>query len=215
MRDAIIAAVEKEKIIAIVRGVEPARCLKVAEALYAGGIRLVEITYNASRPETAEATAAAIAAIREAYEGRMYVGAGTVITPELVELTARAGGQYIISPDTNRAVIERTRELGLVSMPGAMTPSEIMTAHWAGADFVKLFPAAQLGPGYIKAIRAPISHVKLTAVGGINEENIPAFLAAGVSGFGVGGNLANRKWIEAEEFGKITETAEKMIAALG
>ena len=98
-------------------------------------------------------------------------------------------------------------------MPGALTPSEIMTAHRAGADIVKLFPAADLGPGYLKAIRAPISHVKLMAVGGINENNIGQFLNAGAIGVGIGGNLANRTWIEAGEFCKITESAKAMVAA--
>ena len=95
-----------------------------------------------------------------------------------------------------------------------LTPSEIMTAHRAGADIVKLFPAADLGPGYLKAIRAPISHVKLMAVGGINENNIAQFLNAGAIGVGIGGNLANRIWIEAGEFYKITESAKAMVAAV-
>ena len=125
-----------------------------------------------------------------------------------------AGGLFIISPDTNTDVIKRTRELGLVSMPGALTPSEIMTAHRAGADFVKLFPAADMGPGYLKAVRAPLNHIKLMAVGGINEKNAGDFLAAGAAGVGVGGNLANRAWIEAGEFGKITAAASALVSAV-
>ena len=144
----------------------------------------------------------------------MFVGAGTVTTTELVELTAKAGGKFIISPDTNPDVIRRTRELDMVSMPGALTPTEIMTAHRAGADYVKLFPAGDLGPNYVKAVRAPISHVKMTAVGGINEKNMADFLKAGVCGFGIGGNLANKAWIEAGEFDKITETARAMVAVV-
>ena len=111
-------------------------------------------------------------------------------------------------------VIRRTRELGMVSLPGAMTPTEVMTAHRAGADFVKLFPASNLGTAYVKAVRAPISHVKLLAVGGINEDNVADFLHAGMVGAGVGGNLANKKWIEAGEFEKITETARKLLDAV-
>ena len=89
-----------------------------------------------------------------------------------------------------------------------------MTAHRAGADYVKLFPAGDLGPNYVKAVRAPISHVKMTAVGGINEKNMADFLKAGVCGFGIGGNLANKAWIEAGEFDKITETARAMVAVV-
>ncbi|MDD3347659.1 bifunctional 4-hydroxy-2-oxoglutarate aldolase/2-dehydro-3-deoxy-phosphogluconate aldolase [Oscillibacter sp.] len=214
MREETIKLVEAEKIIAIVRGVGADQCMKVADALYEGGIRLMEITFDQKNPASFQATADAIAAIGKAYEGRMLVGAGTVTTPELVELAASAGAKYIISPDVNVAVIHRTRELGLVSMPGAMTPSEVMTAHHAGADFVKLFPVGNLGTAYVKAIRAPISHVKMLAVGGINEENVADFLKAGMLGAGVGGNLANKKWIEAGEFDKITETARKLLTAV-
>ena len=111
-------------------------------------------------------------------------------------------------------VIRRTRELGMVSMPGCLTPSEIMDAHRAGADFVKLFPAADLGPGFLKAIRAPISHVPMLVVGGINEKNIGDFLAAGAAGAGIGGNLANKAWIEAGEYEKVTEVAAKLVAVV-
>lgn len=99
-------------------------------------------------------------------------------------------------------------------MPGAMTPTEIMTAHYAGADFVKLFPTGNLGADYVKAVRAPISHIKLLAVGGINEKNIADYLKVGMCGAGVGGNLANKKWIDNGEYGKITETARMLVEAV-
>jgi 2-dehydro-3-deoxyphosphogluconate aldolase/(4S)-4-hydroxy-2-oxoglutarate aldolase len=211
VREQVIQKIEEEKIIAIVRGVGPEQCMKVADALYDGGIRLMEVTYNQKDPASWQATADAIAAIGRAYEGRMFVGAGTVTTVELAELTAKAGGRFIVSPDVNVDVIRRTVELDMVSLPGAMTPTEIMTAHRAGADFVKVFPAGTLGAAYIKAVRAPISHVKLLAVGGVNEKNAAEYLAAGVMGLGVGGNLANKAWIENGEFDKITEVAGKLV----
>lgn len=205
---------EREKIIAIVRGIESEKCVKVAQALYEGGIRLMEVTYDQKAPDSWKSTAQAIGDVAKAFDGRLLVGAGTVTTPEMVKLTQVAGGQFIISPDTNVDVIRRTRELDLVSMPGALTPSEILAAHSAGADIVKLFPAANLGPGYLKAVRAPISHVKIMAVGGVNEENIGEFLAAGAVGAGIGGNLANRAWIEEGRFDKITQTARALVAAV-
>ena len=214
MRETVIAGIEREKVIAIVRGAGAEACRKVADALYQGGIRLMEVTFDQKDPDSFPATAGAIAEIAKAYEGRMLVGAGTVTTPELVDLTAKAGGRYIISPDVNEAVIRRTRELGLVSLPGAMTPTEILTAHRAGADFVKVFPAGELGTGYLKAVRAPISHVKLLAVGGINERNAAAFLKAGAVGLGVGGNLANKEWIAAGDFDKITAAARMLLEAV-
>ena len=214
MRESIIDLIEKEKIIAIVRGAEPEQCKAVAQALYAGGIRLMEITYDQKRPETWQATANAIGALAREYEGRMFVGAGTVTSPELVELTAKAGGAFIISPDTDVAVIKKTRELGLVSMPGAMTPSEIKTVHNAGADFVKLFPVGSLGAGYLKAVKAPLSHIKIMAVGGVNEENAAEFLKAGAAGLGVGGNLAKKAWIEAGEYDRLTAAAKALVEAV-
>ena len=212
--NAIIQAIEQYKIIAIVRGVESSRCMKVADALYEGGIRLLEITYDQKNPESWENTAKAIGDIAEKYKGRMYCGAGTVTKTELVEMTADAGGKYIISPNTNVEVIKRTKELGMISIPGAMTPTEILTAHDAGADFVKLFPASELGIGYMKAIRAPISHVKLVATGGINDKNAKSFLEAGAAGLGVGGSLANKKVIEAGDYHQLTEAARTLIAAI-
>ena len=214
MRELVLKTADREKIIAIVRGVESEKCLKVAQALYDGGIRMMEITYNQKAPESWETTAKAIGAIAEEFKGRMLVGAGTVTTVELVELTAKYGGSFIISPDTNAAVIRKTRELGLVSMPGAFTPTEVLQAYEAGADVVKLFPAGSLGVGYFKAICAPISHVKIMAVGGINEKNAADFIAAGAVGVGVGGNLANLSWIEKGEYHKITEAAAVLVAAV-
>ncbi|MGI5963761.1 MAG: bifunctional 4-hydroxy-2-oxoglutarate aldolase/2-dehydro-3-deoxy-phosphogluconate aldolase [Lawsonibacter sp.] len=214
MKNQTIQMIEQEKIIAIVRGIDKEQCKKVADALYEGGIRLMEVTFDQKNPASFQTTASAIQEISQAYAGRMLVGAGTVTTPELVELAAQAGGKFIISPDVNVDVIHKTCELGLVSMPGAMTPTEILTAHRAGADFVKLFPASELGTSYVKAVRAPISHVKLMAVGGINENNVADFLRAGMCGAGIGGNLANKKWIEAGEFSKITETARALVQAV-
>lgn len=214
MKDTIKIAIKENKLIAIVRGIEPEKCIRVAQALYDGGFRLVEITFDQKHPETWEDTAKTIGAVAETFAGRMYVGAGTVTCPELVELTHKYGGQFVISPDMNETVIARTCELGMVSIPGALTPTEVMTAHRAGADFVKLFPAGVFGAGYVKAVKAPVSHVDLLVVGGIDENNIGSFLAAGAVGAGIGGNLVNRKWVENGEFEKITAAAEKLVAAV-
>lgn len=213
MREQVIQWAEREKLVAIVRGIEREKCLKVAQALYDGGVRLMEVTYDQKNPDSWKSTADTIGELVRVFQGRMMVGAGTVTTPELVDLTHAAGGLFVVSPDTNVEVIRRTRELGMVSMPGAMTPSEIMTAHHAGADIVKLFPAGELGLGYLKAICAPISHVKIIAFGGINEKNIKAYLEAGAIGVGVSGKLFNNEWIEAGEYYRITESAKILLEA--
>ena len=213
MKACICQAVHKYKLIAIVRGVEKEKCMKVAQALYDGGIRLMEITYDQRNPENWEATAKTIGAIANAFAGKMFVGAGTVTSPELVELTHRYGGQFIISPDVNEAVIRRTKELEMVSIPGAMTPTEVMTAHRAGADFVKLFPGGTLGVAYFKAVKAPVSHVDLLVVGGVDEKNLPDFLAAGAVGAGIGSNLVSTKLANAGLFDQITENARNFVKA--
>ena len=211
MKTAIKQQIRESKLIAIVRGVEPEKCIKIAQALYDGGFRLMEITYDQKHPETWESTAQTIGAVAEAFAGRMYIGAGTVTCPELVELTHKYGGRFIISPDMNEAVITRTCELGMVSIPGALTPTEITSAHRAGADFVKLFPAGVFGASYIKAVKAPISHIDLLVVGGVNENNVASFLSAGAIGAGIGGNLVNAAWVKAGQYEKITETARLLV----
>ena len=214
MKETVIQSILDEKIIAIVRGLTPAQCLDTAKALYAGGIRLVEVTFDQSGKIPFSDTAASIRAIAEAFPGQMFVGAGTVLTPQQVQIAADAGATYIISPDTNPEVIRKTLELGLVSIPGVMSPSEATAAHRAGADFGKVFPAGNLGAGYIKAIRAPLSHIRLLAVGGISDANVAEYLAAGCCGAGIGGNLVNKTWIANGEFDKITEVAARTVAAV-
>ena len=207
----IVKSIEQNKIIAIVRGVSRDALIPLAEALYEGGIRLLEITFCADGKVSDTDTADNIAILAKRFEGRMAIGAGTVLTESQVELVAKAGGRFIISPDTNQAVINKTKELGLVSIPGALTPSEITAAARAGADFVKLFPVTSLGPEYIKAVSAPLSHIKLLAVGGVDLGNIKEFLKAGVCGFGLGSNIIDKKLIAEGNFGGITELARKYV----
>ena len=214
MREQVIEAILENKIIAIVRGISAEEAVLAAEALYAGGIRLVEVTFNQKAPEAFADTAMAIKAIKEKMGEKMLVGAGTVTSVELVEMAAEAGASYIISPDTDPAVINRTRELGLVSLPGAYTPTEAKIAHNAGADFVKLFPCVGDAPAYIKAICGPMNHIRFLAVGGVNEGNAKDFLKAGALGVGVGGNLVNKDWIKAGDYKKITEAAKKYIESI-
>ena len=199
--------VQKSKIIAIVRGLSPAYMIKLAEALYSGGIDLMEVTFNQSKPESWKDTAKAIRAVGEHMEGQMLVGAGTVLLQEQLDMARDAGARYIITPNANQPLIRKVKAYGLASFPGALTPSEIVEAYEAGADMVKVFPAGNMGASYIKAIKAPLSNIPLMAVGGVNEKNAAEFMAAGCCGLGVGGNLVNKAWIEAGEWNKIAALA--------
>lgn len=214
MKKSVIEAIEKEKIIVIVRGVDKEKLLPLVEAMYQGGIRLLEITFDSTGKISDEETAALIQLTAEAYKGKMYIGAGTVLTEKQVEMVKNAGGKFIISPNVNDKVIKKTIELDLVSMPGAITPSEIQSAHLHGADFVKLFPITNFGPAYVKAVKAPLGHIKFTAVGGINENNIIDYMNVGVSGFGVGANIVDKNMILQNDFNGITELAKKYVDAI-
>jgi len=214
MKKKVVEKIIEEKIIVIARGVKKEKLIPLAEAMYDGGIRLIEITYSADKAVSDKETADNIEMLAKHFEGRMIIGAGTVLTPEQVVLTKNAGGKFIISPDTFPDVIEKTVECGLVSIPGAVTPSEIRTAQRAGADFIKIFPSTNLGADYIKAVKAPLSDVKLLAVGGIDENNMSEYLKAGVCGFGIGSNIVNKKMIDNDDFEGITELAKKYIKEL-
>lgn len=213
-RAELIARVETEKLIVIVRGIKKEYLIDMAEAMYAGGVRLLEVTYSANGAVADEETADGIRRLKAHFGDRMGIGAGTVLSERQVELTAAAGGEFIISPDANPDVIRKTRDVGLVSIPGALTPTEAQAAHRAGADFVKLFPITSLGVPYVKAIRAPLSHIKFLAVGGVDESNMADYLAAGICGFGIGSNIVNKKLIQSGDFAGVTALAAAFIQAL-
>jgi 2-keto-3-deoxy-6-phosphogluconate aldolase len=181
--------INENKIIAIVRGVKNDALVPLVETLYTGGIRLVEITINQSGdPKT---TADAIYTLCEKFDGRVEIGAGTVMNAAQTNLVIDAGAKYIISPNVSEEVIKRAKERGVISIPGAFTPTEAVTAYDYGADYVKVFPAGTIGASYIKAIAAPLSHIPFLAVGGIDHTNILDYLKSGACGVGIGGALTN------------------------
>lgn len=214
MRNDIIGALNAEKLVVIVRRVNRDDLIPLAEAMYRGGVRLLEITYSADGSISDEETADRIKMLVEHFKDRMMIGAGTVLTEKQVELTAAAGGGFIISPDTNVSVIKKTRQLNLVSMPGALTPSEIQTAHTAGADFVKLFPIGNMGSEYVKAVKAPLSHVKLLAVGGIDLTNISEYKKTGVIGFGIGSGIIDKTLLKNGDFDGISALAKQYVSLI-
>lgn len=211
MREQVIQAILEHKIVAIVRGAEEDKVPKIAQALYDGGIHLMEVTFNQKDPDSFVNTQNAIRNSIARMGDQMLIGAGTVTSVSLVEAAKEAGAQYIVSPDTDEDVIRRTVELGMVSLPGAYTATEAKKAHNAGADFVKLFPCIEGAPAYLKALCAPLSNIRFLAVGGVNADNCAAFMKAGACGVGVGGCLVNKEWVAQERYDLITAEAQKFV----
>ena len=171
-------------VVAIIRGVTPDEAEAIGEALYAGGIRAVEVPLNS--PEPLES----IRRLARAFEPRMVVGAGTVLSPDQVDAVRAAGGQIIVAPNTDPAVIRRAVELGLHPAPGFSTPTEAFQAIAAGARHLKLFPAVSFGPAHLRQIKAVLPlGVRVWAVGGVGPDSMAAWWEAGARGFGLGGEL--------------------------
>ena len=208
-REKTIELILKNKIIAIMRNVEIKKVVQTAEALYNGGIRLIEVTFNQKSPTGIEDAITSVGMIAANFGDSICVGAGTVITMKQLSAANESEVQYIISPNASSEIIKKTVEYGMVSIPGVMTPTEIINAHNDGAHFVKIFPAANLGVGYIKAISSPINFIPMLAVGGINDKNCSEYLNTGIAGVGVGGDLVNLKLIKEDKFDEITLLAKK------
>ena len=190
------------------RGFTAEQLIRTVDAMEKGGIRLVEITFDQTGVVPDEATAENIRALKKCFEGKVRVGAGTVMTETQVELAYNAGAEFIISPDCYEPVIKKTREFGMVSMPGVFTPSEAANAHRYGADFVKLFPNSELRSSYLRALTVPLAHIKFLAVGGVNHENMWEFFNAGAKGIGVATAIADKKSILAGDYEEITRRAK-------
>ena len=197
----------ENKIIAIIRGVEAWKVLPIVQALYTGGIRVVEITLNSENP---------FEIIRELairMKGKTLIGAGTVMDIPSAEMAIQHGARFIISPMLDNNLIKFVKGQGLVSIPGAFTATEIVAAHWAGADIVKVFPAPD--SRYIHDLTGPFPHIRFMPTGGIHENNIAAFRMAGAVAFGVGSALVSAgQKISTDALSQLTSKAEGLIHAL-
>lgn len=211
-RSAVLQSIEEEKLIAIVRNPDIKSFLPAMQALYRGGIRLAEITFDRSGNVPKEYTAQLIRLLNQQLP--MIVGAGTVTEKEEVMLAYNAGASYIISPNCDPEIIRFTQQLGMVSIPAAFTPTEIVSAIKSGADYVKLFPADQLSESYIKSVKAPLPDAKLLAVGGVNKGNAGTFIRQGFSGVGVGSNLYDKKLIAHGDWSKLETLARAYVSAI-
>lgn len=196
---------ERTRIIAIIRGVGEDHIAHVADALLKGGITVMEVTMNTP------GALAMIGRLQEQFGERMYIGAGTVLDEEDARKAVDAGALFLVTPNTDEAVIRYGVERGIPVFPGAMTPTEIVKAWKAGATAVKIFPGSSLGIGYMKELQGPLGHIPMVAVGGINEDNIKQFLEIGCYALGIGGSLINLNQIAQGNYAWITEKARRLV----
>lgn len=204
----VLSSIKENKLVAIIRGAEPKSVLKIARALQAGGIRTLEITLNSP------GALKVIEEVSSELGDELLVGAGTVLDPESARLAILAGAQFILAPTVNLKTIQMAKRYGAVSIPGAFTPTEILTAYEHGADIVKVFPAS-VGPSYIKDLRGPLPHIPLLPTGGVTLENVSEFMKAGAVGCGIGSALVNTKEEVTEAYlSRLTEKSRDFVKAV-
>lgn len=194
-------------VIAVVRAKRADQAVPLAEALVAGGVIAVEITMT---------TPNAIAAIREASAKlgtRALIGVGTVLDEATCQAAIEAGAQFIVSPICRRELVPIAHKAGKPIMLGSYTPTEAQLAHEAGSDFIKIFPADTLGPNYIKALRAPLPHLKIVPTGGVDLKTISDFFKAGVAAVGAGSSLISKEVLDQDDWATLTKTAAEFVKA--
>lgn len=190
----LLEKIRSHFVVAIIRGGKEEEMLPVVQAMYEGGIRVLEMTI--STPHAIDS----IKSIKAAMPDDLIIGAGTVLDPETARLTILAGAQFILSPTVNQETIRMTRRYGVISIPGALTPTEILTAYEYGADIIKVFPAGMFGPKYLKDILAPLPQVPLMPTGGVNVSNIGDYVRVGAAGAGIGNALFDAKREMSEQY---------------
>ncbi|WP_019122118.1 bifunctional 4-hydroxy-2-oxoglutarate aldolase/2-dehydro-3-deoxy-phosphogluconate aldolase [Brevibacillus massiliensis] len=204
----LLGKLTESGVIAVIRRVPEDKVDKVAESLVEGGVTALEVTVDS--PGAFDA----IRRLSQNLKGRAIVGAGTVIDSESARLAIASGADFIFSPSLHQDVIRTSLRYGKIAIPGVMTPTEIITAMEWGAAMVKVFPAATLGVSYVKDVKGPFPHVPIVVTGGVDLNNLAAFVKAGVAAVGIGGHLVNRQAVESGDFAKLTELAAQFTQAV-
>jgi 2-dehydro-3-deoxyphosphogluconate aldolase/(4S)-4-hydroxy-2-oxoglutarate aldolase len=195
-------------IVAVVRSTDPSQLVEVALALADGGVTVVEITM------TVPGALDVIRQVRQVLGDRLLLGAGTILDPETARAALLAGAEFLVAPTVNVEVIRLCQRYDKLVMPGAFTPTEILTAWEAGADVVKVFPADVVGPAFFKAMRGPLPQVRLMPTGGVDLTTAADFLKAGACCLGVGGQLVEPKAIAQRNFDRIRDLARQYVAVV-
>lgn len=210
MPEQTLTATELEEIglIAIVRAPAPVALLPIAEALARGGIRVMEVTLNT--PGALEG----VTALRQHFGGVMHIGAGTILEPNDARRAMDVGAEFIVTPTLQTDTIALCRERRVPIACGAMTPTEALAAHRAGADFVKLFPADGLGPAYVRALRAPLPFLKIIPTGGVDRDSLADFIHAGCVGVALGSGLVSQQILDTADWERLALLAEEYVGIL-
>ena len=205
-KSAKLKLIEETGVIAILRAKSSEQLVAAAEAISQGGVRVIEVTMNT--PGALDVIAAASRRLGDA----VLFGAGTVLDPETARAALLAGAGFIVAPTLNLEVVQLCKRYGVPVVPGCYTPTEMLTAWEAGADFVKLFPAEVGGPDLVKAILAPLPQLKIVPVGGVDLNTAAAFIRSGAAALGVGGSLINAKLLESGDWPEITRRSAAFMA---
>ncbi len=195
-------------VVAVIRVASAQEAVAVSGAIAKGGVKPIEITM------TVPGAIDAIKELKSAMEDKVLLGAGTVLDPETARAVILAGAEFVVCPTLNLEVIEICRRYSKIVIPGAFTPTEILTAWEAGADIVKVFPATVGGPRYLRDIRGPLPQIRLVPTGGVNVENTPDFIRAGAVAVAAGTSLVDKKAVSEKKYDIITENAKKFVEAV-
>ncbi len=204
-KDDQLARLKQTGIVAVIRAERGELLADVAEALVAGGVDVMEVTFTVPKAHQA------LEQVAGRLGDRVLLGAGTVLDPETARIALLSGAEFVVSPTVNLDVIRLCRRYDKMVLPGAFTPTEILTAWEAGADVVKVFPSDVTGPAYLKAIKGPLPQIRLMPTGGVNLQTAAAFLHAGAFALGVGGSLVDPRAVAAGELAKIEQLARQFV----
>jgi 2-dehydro-3-deoxyphosphogluconate aldolase/(4S)-4-hydroxy-2-oxoglutarate aldolase len=208
-KNEVLRRIEEIGVVPVVRASSAEEAMGVIEAIRAGGVSVLEITMTVPR------AVRVIEQVADRYGAEVVVGAGTVLDPETARACILAGAAFVVSPSLNTKTIELCRRYSVAVMPGALTPTEVVTAWQAGADVVKVFPCGALGGAkYLKSLKAPLPQIEMIPTGGVSLQTAAEFIEAGALALGVGADLVDTKAIRAGQPEKVTEAARAYVAAV-
>jgi len=202
-----LAKILEEGVVPVIRVSTATEAFEVAKAIHDGGISVIEVTM------TVPGAMEVMKEVTQKFGKDVLLGAGTILDPETARAALLNGAKFLVTPALNPEVIKMSNRYSAVVIPGALTPTEILTAWEAGADLVKVFPIAQVGgPAYIRAIRGPFPHIPLVPTGGVNLQNAGEFIKAGAAAIAAGGELVDKKAVADKKYSVIAENAQKFVA---